>query len=167
MSAPTWSFCLVSFYAYMAIFIVVERFLTRGAFGSSERGDRDPLTYLFFVVPTMGIFVWMYVLHRWLPPHPSWLLYAAGIVIGGAGMAIRVIGKRTLGTFFTVRVQLQEDHRIIDQGIYAHLRHPLYSGFILVWAGPPLLLGSPIGLLFLTLPLALVILGRIDRKSVV
>ena len=165
MSSPTWSFVLASFYAYMILFILVERVLTRGSFGSSARGDRDPLTALFFILTTVGIFVWMFILHQWLPPHPTWILYAVGILIGGTGMAIRVIGKKTLGKFFTVRVQLQEDHRIVDRGIYARLRHPLYLGFILVWMGPPLLLGSPIGFLFTTVPLAAVVLARIPREE--
>lgn len=165
MSAPTWHVAVITFYAYMAAFILVECVLTRASFGSSERGDRDPRTLLFFVFPFVGIFAWMFVLNRWLPPRPSWILYAAGLLIGGTGMAIRVIGKRTLGKFFTVRVQLQEGHRIVDQGIYAHLRHPLYLGFLLEWVAPPLILGSTIGFLFVTLPLALVILARIPREE--
>jgi len=165
MSAPTWTFAVVSFYVYMALFVLVERVLTRASFGSSSRGDRDPLTILFFVFPFVGIFAWFFILNQWLPPHPSWVLYGLGVLIGGTGMAIRLIGKRTLGKFFTVRVQLQEDHRIVDHGIYAHLRHPLYTGFILEWMAPPLLLGSPIGFLFTTVPLAAVVLARIPREE--
>jgi protein-S-isoprenylcysteine O-methyltransferase Ste14 len=165
MTAPTRDLTLITFYAYLAAFFLVERFLTRSTFGSTTRGDRDPLTPLFFVIPAIGIFIWMYLQHAWLPPHPSWWSYAAGLLIGISGMAVRILGKRTLGRMFTVRVQIQEDHKIVDTGMYAHVRHPLYSGFILEWMAPPLILGSPIGLLLLTLPLAIVVLLRIPREE--
>ena len=165
MSAPSHDVTLITFYAYVALFFLVERFLTRSTFGSSERGDRDPLTALFFVIPAVGIFVWMFLQHRALPPHPTWISYALGLAIGLLGMAVRVIGKRTLGRMFTVRVQLQEDHRIVDQGLYGRVRHPLYLGLILEWAAPPLILGSPVGFLLLTLPLAIVVLLRIPREE--
>jgi len=165
MSVPSWNFVAISFYVYMAVFFLVERVLTRSSLGSKERGDRDPLTISFFVLPFVGIFLWMFLLHRGFPPHPTWPLYGAGIAVGLLGMAIRFIGKRTLGEFFTVRVQLQEGHRIVDQGIYARVRHPLYSGFILEWMAPPLLFGSPIGFLFTTLPITIALLLRIPREE--
>ena len=79
----------ITFYVYLAFFFLVERFLTRSTFGSAGRGDRDPLTPLFFVVPVIGIFTWMFLQHRVLPPHPTWWSYAAGLIIGFAGMAVR------------------------------------------------------------------------------
>ena len=165
MSGPSREFTVLSFYAYLILIFLWERILTRGTWGSRSRGDRDPLTPLFFVVPGVGIFFWMYVMNRWLPPHPTWISYAGGILAGAAGFTIRAVAKRALGRFFTVRVQLQEDHQIVDTGIYSRLRHPLYTGFILEWIAPPLLLGSPIGFLFITLPLSAVILSRIPREE--
>ncbi|HET9941381.1 MAG TPA: isoprenylcysteine carboxylmethyltransferase family protein [Candidatus Eisenbacteria bacterium] len=165
MTAPTHDLTLITFYAYLAAFFLVERFLTRSTFGSTTRGDRDPLTPLFFVVPAIGIFTWMFLQHGPLPPHPSWWSYGAGLLIGISGMAVRILGKRTLGRMFTVRVQIQEDHKIVDTGMYARVRHPLYAGFILEWMAPPLILGSPIGFLLLTLPLAIVVLLRIPREE--
>ena len=165
MTGPSRDLAVLSFYVYLGLFVLVERFLTRSPLGTSGRGDRDPLTPLFFVIPAIGIFTWMYLLHRALPPHPTWLQYGAGLVLGFAGMAIRIAGKRTLGRMFTVRVQIQDDHRIMDTGLYSRVRHPLYGGFILEWMAPPLLMGSPVGFLLLTLPLAIVILLRIPKEE--
>ena len=165
MTAPTRDLTVITFYVYLVAFWLVERVLTRFTFGSTSRGDRDPLTPLFFVIPALGIFAWMFLQHRVLPPHPTWWSYAAGVLVGVAGMTVRILGKRTLGRMFTVRVQLQEDHKIVDTGMYARVRHPLYSGFILEWMAPPLILGSPVGFLLLTLPLAVVVLLRIPREE--
>jgi protein-S-isoprenylcysteine O-methyltransferase Ste14 len=42
----------------------------------------------------------------------------------------------------TVRIQTERGHTVIDTGPYAVVRHPLYSGALLMCAGIPLALGS-------------------------
>jgi protein-S-isoprenylcysteine O-methyltransferase Ste14 len=42
----------------------------------------------------------------------------------------------------TVRIQTDRGQRVIDTGPYALVRHPLYLGALLMWAGIPLSLGS-------------------------
>ena len=42
----------------------------------------------------------------------------------------------------TVRIQTERGHKVIDTGPYALVRHPLYSGALLMCAGIPLALGS-------------------------
>jgi protein-S-isoprenylcysteine O-methyltransferase Ste14 len=41
-----------------------------------------------------------------------------------------------------IKVQAERGHHVIDSGPYAHVRHPMYSGTVLFFAGAPLLLGS-------------------------
>jgi protein-S-isoprenylcysteine O-methyltransferase Ste14 len=41
-----------------------------------------------------------------------------------------------------VKVQAARHHRVISSGPYAFVRHPMYSGIMLFFAGVPLLLGS-------------------------
>ena len=45
-----------------------------------------------------------------------------------------------------VKVQAARHHRVVSSGPYAFVRHPMYSGIILFFAGVPLLLGSWWGL---------------------
>ncbi len=42
----------------------------------------------------------------------------------------------------TVRIQTERGHKVIDTGPYAIVRHPLYLGALLMYAGIPLTLGS-------------------------
>ena len=56
----------------------------------------------------------------------------------------------------TVRIQCDQDHRVVDQGPYAIVRHPGYVGFALIFGAIPFLLGSwsafaPTGLLIITM----------------
>jgi protein-S-isoprenylcysteine O-methyltransferase Ste14 len=45
-----------------------------------------------------------------------------------------------------VKLQAERAQRVVSTGPYAHVRHPMYSGMILFFAGVPLLLGSWWGL---------------------
>ena len=56
----------------------------------------------------------------------------------------------------TVRIQLDQNHRVVDQGPYAMVRHPGYVGFALIFGAVPFLLGSwwafaPTGLIIITM----------------
>jgi protein-S-isoprenylcysteine O-methyltransferase Ste14 len=160
-------FVVFSYYAYFVLFLLVEFVFTRFRLGSGGKGDRDRLSFLFFfVLPFVGMFTWMALLNMGrVPTNPSWPQWILGYAIGLLGFAIRIIAKRTLGRFFTVRVQLQKDHEVVDQGIYAAVRHPLYLGYILEWVAPPLILGSPAGFLLVTLPIVIGVLQRIPREE--
>jgi protein-S-isoprenylcysteine O-methyltransferase Ste14 len=163
----TRDFIILSFNAYFAAFLLVEFVFTKYRAGAREKGDRDRRSFLFFgIVPFLGMFLWMAAINRgWVSAHPTWLLWGLGWAIGILGFAIRVTAKRTLGRFFTVRVQLQEEHKVIDAGLYRLVRHPLYLGFILEWVAPPFILGSPAGLLFTTLWIVVGVLQRIPREE--
>ena len=161
----TEQFVVWSYYAYFVLFLLVEFVFTRFRLGSGGQGDRDRLSLLFFfILPFIGMFTWMTLLnlHK-VSANPSWPQWILGYGIGLLGFAVRVIAKRTLGRFFTVRVQLQKDHEVVGTGIYGAVRHPLYLGYILEWVAPPLILGSPAGFLFVTLPIVIGVLQRIPR----
>ncbi|MET4216288.1 protein-S-isoprenylcysteine O-methyltransferase Ste14 [Bradyrhizobium sp. LB7.2] len=65
-----------------------------------------------------------------------------------------------------VKLQAERAQRVISTGPYAHVRHPMYGGMILFFAGVPLLLGSWWGLLMV--PLVLVLFAariRIEERT--
>jgi protein-S-isoprenylcysteine O-methyltransferase len=90
-----------------------------------------------------------------------------GVRLGGAlnllgaalcltGIALRYWSRRVLGRFFTIGVVRQEEHRVVREGPYRHVRHPGYLAFILFYAGLAALTGSVVGWVTLAAP-ALVI----------
>jgi protein-S-isoprenylcysteine O-methyltransferase Ste14 len=50
-------------------------------------------------------------------------------------------------TFTSGTIEIAEDQRVIDTGPYALVRHPMYAGALILFAGMPLALGSWWGLL--------------------
>lgn len=58
-----------------------------------------------------------------------------GLAIMVSGLVIRWMAIHTLGRYFTRTVTIQNDHRIIQNGLYKHLRHPSYAGALLAHLG--------------------------------
>jgi protein-S-isoprenylcysteine O-methyltransferase Ste14 len=59
----------------------------------------------------------------------------AGIVIFATGEALGVWSRLTLGRYFTCTVQTSTDQPVIATGPYRFLRHPSYTGILLLVIG--------------------------------
>jgi protein-S-isoprenylcysteine O-methyltransferase Ste14 len=69
-----------------------------------------------------------------LPGTPAlWL--AIGLPIAWAGIALRVVAVRTLGAMFNPLVSIHEGHRVVESGPYRLVRHPSYTGVLVMSLG--------------------------------
>jgi protein-S-isoprenylcysteine O-methyltransferase Ste14 len=98
-------------------------------------------------------------------PGPGWLPVVVGVTLMVAGMAFRLWSIRTLGRFFTVTVNVADDQRVVDTGPYAVLRHPSYTGMLIVYLGIGAALDSWFSLIATPIPLAAAILTRIRHEE--
>jgi protein-S-isoprenylcysteine O-methyltransferase Ste14 len=74
-----------------------------------------------------------------------------GIVLVAAGEALRVWSKATLGRYFTYTVMTSSDQPVITSGPYRLVRHPSYTGIMLIVLGVGAAWGNWLGLGVLTL----------------
>ncbi len=88
-----------------------------------------------------------------LRPHP--LSFAAGGVLVACGAALRGWGAG----------HLVKNDRLTVTGPYAHLRHPLYAGTLLVGAGFALIAGGRLSLLLLAILMPWFFLVYFPRKE--
>jgi protein-S-isoprenylcysteine O-methyltransferase Ste14 len=58
-----------------------------------------------------------------------------GIALLIGGSLLRRHCFRVLGKFFTGSVQVQSDHAVVDQGAYRWVRHPSYTGGMMMFTG--------------------------------
>jgi protein-S-isoprenylcysteine O-methyltransferase Ste14 len=79
-------------------------------------------------------------------PQSEWLR-ASGILLTYIGAGVAIWARYSLGQYWSARVTLKVDHRLIRSGPYACIRHPLYAGLLLAMAGTALVLGEWRGLI--------------------
>jgi protein-S-isoprenylcysteine O-methyltransferase Ste14 len=93
------------------------------------------------------------VWHRHLLPTPPVWLRASGLLLFAVGWWIVHLALRSNAFAITVvRHQGERDHRVVDTGAYAVVRHPMYAGLVPVMAGLALWLGSTAGVLAAAIP---------------
>ncbi len=88
---------------------------------------------------------------------------ALGTVLWLLGMGLAGWATRTLGRYMTVSIQVTEGHRLVQEGPYAWVRHPVYTGNALAAIGLVLLYLNPLLLVVAVLLVALAAYrGRIE-----
>ena len=82
---------------------------------------------------------------------PGWLVLAASaVLLFSYGMYAEVMRENA---YLSRTVEIQENQKVIDTGLYGIIRHPMYTSTILLFLSIPLVLGSGIAfLLFLAYP---------------
>ena len=82
---------------------------------------------------------------------PGWLVLAASVILLlSYGMYAEVMRENA---YLSRTVEIQENQKVIDTGLYGIIRHPMYTSTILLFLSIPLVLGSGIAfLLFLAYP---------------
>src|SRR5215469_12689175 len=76
------------------------------------------------------------------PGTPSPLAAGIGLALTVAGLCFAVWARLHLGKYWSGRVTLKENHRVVQTGPYALVRHPIYSGLILALLGTAITLGT-------------------------
>ncbi|HJC49697.1 MAG TPA: isoprenylcysteine carboxylmethyltransferase family protein [Candidatus Anaerostipes avistercoris] len=93
---------------------------------------------------------------------PEWISWAAaGIFLLAYLLYVEVMRENM---YLSRAVEIQEDQKVIDTGLYGIVRHPMYSVTIILFLSMPLILGSVISfVIFLIYPVVLV--KRIENEE--
>lgn len=71
---------------------------------------------------------------------------AAGLIVMWLGLTIRVWAVATLGRAFRTTVEVDPDQAVVSTGPYRWVRHPSYTGLLLIVIGFGLAAGNWLGL---------------------
>ena len=76
----------------------------------------------------------------------GWFTLPKGVAIGGAVvfLAAYILYAEVLreNTYLSRTIQVQENQKVIDTGLYGIVRHPMYSATLLLFLAMPIVLGS-------------------------
>ncbi len=108
-----------------------------------------------FVVAGLNIrFRWMVL--------PAWVSWAAAVVFLLAYALYAEVLRENVWLSRTVEVQ--ENQKVIDTGLYGVVRHPMYMATLLLFLAMPLVLGSPLSFI-ITLAYIPIIARRIRNEE--
>lgn len=93
------------------------------------------------------------------------LIAPFGLSLLITGVAIRWTAIYTLGKYFTGTVLIKEDHRLIQTGMYKHLRHPAYTGALIAHLGLGLSFSNWFSLVLSVVPYLVAVMYRIHVEE--
>ncbi|AYK14814.1 MAG: methyltransferase family protein [Methanosarcina flavescens] len=179
-AAETWKLLVESWgflnhrliYIYIGIllfYLLAEKAAYRGSGlegRQSQRWIRSLLLFfwwLLLIAPILEYIFYLRLKFDFFPQH-NITVTAAGASLALIGTGLRVWGMRTLGQYFSVHIEIKNNHQLVEKGPYKFIRHPAYAGNILQAVGVPLILNA-----YLTLSISAVLvflfLYRLKREE--
>ncbi len=129
---------------------------------TQDRGSLAVLAWLFFVGAS-GYFLyplwfsWSAI--EWNPP----AIFFIGVALVILGGGLRWYAIKTLGCYFTTVIAISRNHQVVQHGPYRYIRHPSYTGVLIMGIGMGLMMGNGVSVCFL---LAGILTGLLYRISV-
>ena len=139
---------LCLFWAFAEIRLSHKSRLDKGTLMQSEQSSQKRIWFSVL----MGLVLAFWFNHlAWLPIPIAYVpRQLIALLLFAAGLSIRYRAIQQLGLFFTTDVTIQQQHRLITEGLYRRVRHPTYSGMLLALAAAGIAMGDFIALLTLT-----------------
>ena len=136
----------IAFYVVFGIFLLLEsRVRLRSQLNrQGSRSDRNSRVVLYFwvVAGLVGGFALAGDVHRAAIRDGRWPIFVVGLILMGAGIAVRQWAVALLGQFFTTDVRVHPGQTVVERGPYRWVRHPSYTGMLISFVGIGLALGN-------------------------
>lgn len=174
---PAWTFdywqgwvCLAVFFAsviWITLYLIkkdqnlLERRVSAGVRAEKERSQKiiQVLASIAFVVT----FVVPALDHRFRWSHVPVSVEACGDLLMALGF-VMVFFVFRVNTYTSGVIEVAEDQKVITAGLYARVRHPMYSGALVMLLGIPLALGSLWGLLAVAGMTCIIVARLVDEE---
>ena len=130
---------------------------------SKDRGSLRVILLVNMVSIVLGIMAAHHFRACVLPARS--LFYVIGICIFVMGLVLRLYSIFYLGRFFTINVAIATDHRLIDSGPYRFIRHPSYTGSLMLFLGLGLGIGNWVSVVIMIVPTFAVLFWRMKIEE--
>jgi len=134
--------------------------------GASKDSDKSSLRLLWIIiVGSISLGVYLGISGKGIALLSPGGASAAGLILICSGLALRWISIFQLKKYFTVNVAILQDHQLVQDGLYRHIRHPAYAGSLLSFFGLGLAFNNLSSLLAILIPIAISFLYRISVED--
>lgn len=101
----------------------------------------------FILIPLLLLLTWLVPFGKGWPAPLDWIGRIAGLLMLMVAAALLLAGILHLGRNLTPNPKPIEDGQLVQTGVYALVRHPIYAGIIFGMLGIALFFNSAFGLL--------------------
>jgi protein-S-isoprenylcysteine O-methyltransferase Ste14 len=176
---PAGTFAYWQGWAYMAVFIVAcgaytvyvakhDPALLKRRTEAGISHEKEPaqklIIFLFFIASAVLILL-APLDHRFRWSNVSWYISVVGDALVAVSFYVFYLVSK-VNTYAAASVRVEEGQKVIDTGPYGSVRHPMYSGALLLIAGTPLALGSWWALLVAPVFLAILYFRMANEEEV-
>lgn len=156
-----WQFCMVIL-ATVVMFGSQPTLTKADLFNPTDKYSMLGISVMGVLVTNASAIEWALLGHE--PAFPELTDFLGFCLIWG-GLALRIYSIVSLCRYFSNPVTIQPEHRLIDTGIYAHIRHPSYTGAIMTILGTVLWLHAVACLPFAVVAVGLAYYHRISQEE--
>lgn len=115
---------------------------------------------IFIAVFLVAGFNWRY---RWILL-PDWVVWAAAVLFLFCYLLYAEVLREN--TYLSRTIEVQENQKVIDTGLYGIVRHPMYTATTLLFLTMPLVLASPISFAIMLLYIPLIVIRIRNEETV-
>ncbi len=155
------SSALITVYLWKKDRKLLERRVNAGPGAEKEKSQK--IIQLFASIAFIAAILLPSLDHRFSWSKVPLAVVIAGDVLVALGFLLIFIVFRT-NPFTAATIEVTADQKVISTGPYAVVRHPMYSGALVMLFGTPLALGSWWGL-FMLVPMTVIIVWRLLEEE--
>jgi protein-S-isoprenylcysteine O-methyltransferase Ste14 len=141
--------------------VVLERRMRGGPTAETRTAQKVVIGGLYLSLAAMVVVSVLDHRFGWSPVPTAICLVGDVLVAVGLGVVVLVIIQNS---YAAATVQVEAGQKVVSTGLYGLVRHPMYTGNVIMMVGIPLALGSYWGLVFV-MPGLIVLASRIRDEE--
>ncbi|MFL6820549.1 MAG: protein-S-isoprenylcysteine O-methyltransferase [Bradyrhizobium sp.] len=165
-------FLAKAFFVIVAVcwYVIRYPYARRARRNPVARTERGPREYLLLAISTagFGLLPLLYLCFDF-PRSANYTFYPAqawlGILVGLGSLVMFRLTHGALGHFWSVSLDVREQHALVTDGIYQYVRHPMYTAFWLWAIAQALLLPNWVAGFAGIVGFGVLFIGRVPREE--
>jgi protein-S-isoprenylcysteine O-methyltransferase Ste14 len=130
---------IAPFFVWVALFTVLQNIVGRRSSARNQSiRQREPIIVACLIAVSQPVLLLgiVSILHDWFVSPASWIFVrVVGCVVILAGLAVSMWAQRCLGPSWVGGIGTARNHRLVTNGPYRYVRHPLYAGMLISGLG--------------------------------